>query len=131
MLYHPDTPPPPGSGPPEPGTFAAVGRFAARRRRPLLAAWILLFVAGIAVGSGVFARLKDSNGSSSAESVRGATLLQNASTHGMPLVAVVDGPPVDDPSTRRAVLAAAHPVAHAPRGPPGATPHAPHDPTLR
>jgi RND superfamily putative drug exporter len=97
--------------PPRPGAFAALGRFAARRRRTLLAAWIVLFVVGIAVGAGVFARLKDSNGSSSAESVRGASLLSAASTHGMPLVALVDGPRVDDPAVRDAVLAAAHRLA--------------------
>jgi hypothetical protein len=62
-----------------------------RRRCSILVAWLVLVVVGIAVSAGFLARLKDSNGSSS-ESVRGANLLlRAASTHGMPLAAVVDG----------------------------------------
>jgi RND superfamily putative drug exporter len=90
--------------------FASLGRFATRRRRLLLFGWLVLFVVGIAVGGGVFMKLKTPNGSSTAESVRGAALLDAASTHGMPVVAVVDGPAIDDPATRGAVQAAARHV---------------------
>ncbi|MGZ4603675.1 MAG: MMPL family transporter [Kineosporiaceae bacterium] len=138
MRYRPDpagqqpaTPEPLMGPPPQPGAFAALGRFAARRRRVLFAAWILLFVVGIAAGAGVFARLKESNGTSSAESVRGATLLQGASTHGMPLVAVVDGPRVEDPSVRTAVAAAAHRVTQVPGVSGVTTAYDSRDPMLR
>jgi hypothetical protein len=37
--------------------LATIARFCVRRRRWVLAAWMLLFVAGIAIGSMVFGRL--------------------------------------------------------------------------
>ncbi len=111
--------------------FATIGKFATRRRRLLLLAWLALFVAGVVVGGGVFMKLKNSNGNSGAESVRGYTLMSAAQTHGMPLVAVVDGPPVDAPATRDAVRAA----AHKPSGVPGVsgvtTAYDSQDPMLR
>jgi RND superfamily putative drug exporter len=68
-------------------------------------------VAGVVVGPGVFMHLKESNGSSVTESARGAQLVDDASSHGPGMVAVVDGPRVGDPAVRRAVLAAAARVA--------------------
>jgi hypothetical protein len=42
--------------------LTSVARFCVRRRRWVLAAWMLLFVAGIAAASMLFMRLTDSNG---------------------------------------------------------------------
>src|SRR3954451_1599532 len=69
----------------------------------VLAAWLAVFVIGFGVGSGVFARLKDSNGSASIESVKGFDILDDASTTGPGVLAVVDGARVADPGTRAAV----------------------------
>jgi putative drug exporter of the RND superfamily len=91
--------------------FSSVGRFCVRRRRFVLAGALLLFVAGIVVGSGVFMHLKESNGSSASESVQGASLLDDASGHGPGMVAVVDGPRVGNAAVRAAVLRAAVRVA--------------------
>lgn len=91
--------------------FSSIGRFCVRRRRFVFAGALLLFVAGIVVGSGVFMHLKESNGSGATESVQGASLLDAASSHGPGMVAVVDGPRVGGPSVRAAVLHAAARVA--------------------
>ena len=85
--------------------FATVARFCVRRRRWVLVAWVLLFVAGIAIGSQVFTHLKDSNGSSGAESVQGSDMLARASSMGTSAVVLVKGPPVAAASTRAAVQA--------------------------
>src|SRR6478735_6717274 len=94
--------------------FATIGRFTARHRRALLLGWLALLVAGIVIGAGVFDKLKESNGNSNAESVQGQTLLDAATTQGMPLVAVIDGPPVDNPATADAVQEAARQVVQVP-----------------
>ena len=91
--------------------FVRIGRFCVRHHRSVLLAWALVLVAGIGLGSQVFAHLTESNGSSRAESVRGFQLVDDASRHGPGLVAVVDGAAVDDPATRRAVTAAAREVS--------------------
>jgi RND superfamily putative drug exporter len=104
-------PPPSGAGH---GMLATLGRFVYRRRRLVLLAWAILFVVGIAVGGGVFNHLKDSNGSGSSESVRGAQLLEDANSTSVNLVAVVDGKPVDDPATRAAVVRASRSVSGLP-----------------
>ena len=85
--------------------FATVARFCVRRRRWVLVAWVLLFVAGIAIGSQVFTHLKDSNGSSGAESVQGSDMLARASSMGPSAVVLVKGPPVAAASTQAAVQA--------------------------
>src|SRR6266542_3198432 len=84
--------------------FATVARFCVRRRRWVLLAWVLLFVAGIAIGSQVFSHLKDSNGSSG-ESVQGSDIMARASNMGPTAVVLVKGPPVGAASTRTAVQA--------------------------
>jgi RND superfamily putative drug exporter len=91
--------------------FSSIGMFCVRRRRFVLAGALLLFMAGVVVGPGVFTHLKEPNGSSATESARGAQLVDDASSHGPDMVAVVDGPRVGDPAVRRAVLAAAARVA--------------------
>ena len=90
--------------------FGAVGRWSCRHRRGVMAAWAVLFVIGIAVGGQVFGHLKDSNGGSRTESVRGFNVMDKASTTGPTAIALVDGRSVSDPATRAAVLAAAHKV---------------------
>jgi hypothetical protein len=56
--------------------LATIARFCVRRRRWVLAAWMLLFVAGIAIGGMVFSRLHDSNGGAGTESVQGSAIVQ-------------------------------------------------------
>jgi RND superfamily putative drug exporter len=94
--------------------LATIGRVTTRHRRAILLGWLALLVAGIVIGAGVFDKLKESNGNSNAESFQGQTLLDAASTEGMPLIAVVDGAPVEDPSTAQAVREAARQVAQVP-----------------
>ena len=94
--------------------FSAIGRWVYRHRRLVLVGWLVLFVVGIVVGSGVFNKLKDSNGAGSSESVQGAQLLDDASTTSVSLIAVVDGQPVDDPATRAAVVRASQSVSELP-----------------
>src|SRR3954469_2532440 len=104
------------TGPPstqlERTAFTRIGEFCTRHHRALLVGWLLFFVVGIAVGGQVFGHLKDSNGSSSSESVRGFNLVDDAVNHGADMVAVIDGASVDDPATRAAVGGAAVKVAH-------------------
>jgi hypothetical protein len=85
--------------------LTSVARFCVRRRRGVLAAWMLLFVAGIAAASMLFMRLTDSNGGASSESARGSALLTRASSMGPMAVVLVRGPAVDSPGTRAAVQA--------------------------
>src|SRR4051812_31165316 len=91
--------------------FRRIGEFCTRHHRALLVGWLLFFIVGIAVGGQVFSHLKDSNGSSSSESVRGFNLVDDAVNHGPEMVAVIDGARVDSPQTRAAVGAAADRVA--------------------
>jgi putative drug exporter of the RND superfamily len=85
--------------------LATIARFCVRRRRWVLAAWMLLFMAGITIGSMVFGRLHDSNGAAGTESVQGYNIMQQASSMGPTAVVLVKGPPVAAPSTRAAVIA--------------------------
>jgi RND superfamily putative drug exporter len=85
--------------------LATIARFCVRRRRWVLAAWMLLFIAGITIGMTVFGRLHDSNGGAGTESVRGYNLMQQASSMGPTAVVLVKGPPTAAPGTRAAVLA--------------------------
>ena len=73
--------------------LAGIARFCVRRRRWVLAAWMLLFVAGIAIGTVVFGRLHDSNGGAGTESVQGYIIKQQASSMGPTAVVLVKGPP--------------------------------------
>jgi RND superfamily putative drug exporter len=97
----------PSGLPRPPRLLARLGSLCARRRRWVLAFWAALFVAGIVVGGQVFAHLEESNGNSSAESVRGLELLNSVSTEGGSMVAVVDGVAVSDPAVEAAVEDAA------------------------
>jgi putative drug exporter of the RND superfamily len=83
-----------------------LGAWSARRRRLVMTAWALLFVVGILLGGRVFGYLKDSNGGSGSESVRGYNLVKDARTSDSSMVALIDGAKINDPATRAAVLAA-------------------------
>jgi RND superfamily putative drug exporter len=85
--------------------LATIARFCVRRRRWVLAAWMLLFIAGITIGMTVFGRLHDSHGGASTESMQGYTIAQQASSAGPTAVVLVKGPPVAAPGTRAAVEA--------------------------
>ncbi|HEV2252350.1 MAG TPA: efflux RND transporter permease subunit [Streptosporangiaceae bacterium] len=85
--------------------FAAIARFSVQHRRWVLAAWMLLFVIGIAIGMMVFGRLHDSNGGAGTESVQGYNIIQKASSMGPTAVVLVKGPPVASTVTRAEILA--------------------------
>ena len=111
--------------------FSAFGSWVYRHRRLVLVGWLVLFVVGIVVGSGVFNNLKDSNGAGSSESVQGFKILDKASGTGPSIVAVVSGRPVDDPATRAAVDAASQKVSALPGVVSVATAYSTPDPQLR
>ena len=94
--------------------LATLGRTAYRRRRLVLCAWLFLALAGFGIGSGVFSHLKDSNGVSSAESVRGAKALHDGSTEGPGILVVVTGAEVRDKAVRAAVQTVAARIAQEP-----------------
>src|ERR687886_539368 len=83
--------------------YARLGRVCFEHRRAVLLSWLAVLVVGFVVGGGVFGGLKDSNGGSGTESVKGFNLLDDHTTMGPSAIAVVDGAPVGDPSTRAAV----------------------------
>src|SRR3954451_2488711 len=83
--------------------YARLGRVCVEHRRAVLVSWLVVFVVGIVIGGGVFARLKESNGSSSIESVKGFNVLDDAKSAGPGAVAVVDGARASDPATLAAV----------------------------
>ena len=87
---------------PRPGILARVARFCVRHRRAVLAGWLVLFLAGVLIGGQVFSRLKDGDAGGS-ESARGTSLMQQADTMGMSAAILVQGVPVDAPTTRSAV----------------------------
>jgi RND superfamily putative drug exporter len=92
--------------------FAALGSWSCRRRRWVMAAWTVLFVIGIVVGGQVFNHLKDSNGGSGTESIKGFNLLDRGNPNGDSVIALIDGRRVDSPATKAAVLAAKARVEH-------------------
>jgi RND superfamily putative drug exporter len=95
-----------------------------------LVAWLVVFVAGIAIGSQVFSRLEDSNPSGS-ESAYGANLLKDADSMGMSATVLVDGPPVDAPRTRAAVEALTRKLAQLPDVAMAVNAYTGHHPALR
>jgi putative drug exporter of the RND superfamily len=83
--------------------LTTVARFCVRRRRGVLAAWMLLFVTGLAAFTMLFMRMTEASAGPSTESVQGSALLTKASTMGPMAVVLVQGPAVDAPGTRAAV----------------------------
>lgn len=59
--------------------LAAIARFCVRRHWWVLAVWMLLFVAGIAISMTVFDLLHDSKGGAGTESVQGYPIMLQAS----------------------------------------------------
>src|SRR3954468_20606641 len=94
--------------------LAMLGRTAHRRRRLVLCVWLFLALAGFGIGSGVFSHLKDSNGVSSAESVRGAKVLHDGSSEGPGILVVVSAAEVRDPAVRTGVEAVAARIGQEP-----------------
>jgi RND superfamily putative drug exporter len=92
--------------------FAALGRLCFRRRRWVIIGWVLLVVAGGAIGSQVFSRLSDDSSASTSESAQGFNLGHAANINGDHVIALIDHTSADDPTTRRAVIAAAADVRH-------------------
>jgi RND superfamily putative drug exporter len=90
--------------------FSAIGRLCLRHRRAVAAAWLLVLVLGVTVGSQVFSRLSPSAAAAGMESIQGFELLEETADYGGQLVALVDGPQVQDPAVRAAVITAAYDV---------------------
>jgi RND superfamily putative drug exporter len=111
--------------------FASTARFCVRHRRWVLAAWMLLFVAGITIGSMVFGRLHDSNGGAGTESVQGSAIVQQASSIGPAAVVLVKGPPVAAASTRASVQALTARLERLPQVTGAVNAYTSHDPMLR
>jgi putative drug exporter of the RND superfamily len=88
--------------------FARLGRFAYRRRRPVLVAWLALLVVGMTVGSGVTGRMSTAmHVDDGSEAGRVHQVVHELRHHGSQVVAVIDGAPVDDPVVQAQVEAAA------------------------
>jgi hypothetical protein len=85
--------------------FATVARFSATHRRWVIAAWMLLFIIGLAAVIPLFGRLKYANGGGTSESARGAAIVDKATSMGPTAVVLVKGPAVNAPATRAAVQA--------------------------
>src|SRR3954447_63997 len=80
--------------------YARLGRACFEHRRAVLLSWLAVFVVGIVVGGGVFGRLKDSNGGSSTESVKGFNILDDATGAGPTAIAGGGGAPGGGPGER-------------------------------
>jgi RND superfamily putative drug exporter len=96
------------------GVFAAIGRFCARRRWPVLAAWILLVAAGVLASGPVFAGLEASRASDRLESVQAFDVIGDNATYGARMLGLVDDVPIADPAVRAKITAAAADVARIP-----------------
>jgi len=97
------------------GVFAAIGRFCARRRWPVLAAWILLVAVGALASGPVFAGLEASRASDRLESVRAFDVIGDNARYGARMLGLVDDVPIADPAVRARITAAAADVARIPR----------------
>jgi len=94
--------------------FAAIGRFCARRRWPVLAAWILLVAAGALASGPVFAGLEASRASDRLESVQAFDVIGDNATYGARMLGLVDDVAIADPAVRARITAAAADVAGIP-----------------
>jgi putative drug exporter of the RND superfamily len=89
------------------GVFASLGRFAYRRRVPVVLVWALLLVVGLAVGGRVFGRLGTGSGlRRDAESVVVSDQLARAGGGGAAVTGLLDGRPAGDPAFEAEVGAA-------------------------
>jgi len=94
--------------------FGAIGRFCARRRWPVLAAWVLLVAAGAAASGPVFAGLDASRASDRLESVQALDVIGDTATYGARILGLVDDVPIADPAVTARIRAAAADVARVP-----------------
>jgi RND superfamily putative drug exporter len=94
--------------------FGAIGRFCARRRWPVLAAWVLLVAAGAVASGPVFAGLDASRASDRLESVQAFDVIGDNATYGARILGLVDDVPIADPAVRARITAAAAEVARIP-----------------
>ena len=86
--------------------LARTARFSIRRRRLVAAAWVVLFVAGIAVGGGVFERLDPDVGDvEGTESARAEARLDALDPGGETIAAVADGVDPRDPAVAAGIRA--------------------------
>ena len=86
--------------------LARIARFSLRRRRLVAAAWAVLFVAGIALGGGVFERLDPDVGDvEGTESARAEARLDVLDPGGETIAAVADGVDPADPAVATAIRA--------------------------
>jgi RND superfamily putative drug exporter len=86
------------------GVFASLGRFAYRRRVPVVLAWVLLLAVGLAAGGQVFGRLGTGSGlRDDAESVVVSDLLSRVAGSGSGMTGLLDGRSADDPAFRAEV----------------------------
>jgi len=111
--------------------FATVARFSATHRRWVIAAWMLLFVIGLAAVMPLFLRLKYSNGSGTSESARGAAIVDKATSMGPTAVVLVKGPAVNASATRAAVQALTAKLARVPNVTGAVNAYTSPDPQLR
>jgi RND superfamily putative drug exporter len=85
-----------------------LARFSLRHRRLVAAAWVVLFVGGIAIGSGVFDRLDPDVGDvEGTESARAADRLRALDPGGESIAAVADGVDPRDPRVASGIRATA------------------------
>jgi len=94
--------------------FAAIGRFCARRRWLVLAAWVVLIAAGAVASGPVFGGLEASRASDRLESVRAFDVIGDNATYGSRVLGLVDDVPIADPAVRARIEAAAADVARVP-----------------
>ena len=94
--------------------FGAIGRFCARRRWPVLVAWIVLVAAGALASGPVFAGLDASRASDRLESVQALDVIGDNATYGARVLGLVDDVPIADPAVRARIRAAAAEVARVP-----------------
>ena len=94
--------------------FGAIGRFCARRRWPVLVAWMVLVAAGALASGPVFARLDASRASDRLESVQALDVIGDNATYGARVLGLVDDVPIADPAVRARIRAAAAEVARVP-----------------
>ncbi len=88
--------------------LARIARFSLRHRRLVAAAWVVLFAAGIALGSGVFERLDPDVGDvAGTESARAEARLDALDPGGESIAAVADGIDPRDPAVAASLRATA------------------------
>jgi putative drug exporter of the RND superfamily len=96
------------------GVFSRLGAFCVRRRRLVLALWLLVGVAGALASAPVFGRLEGGGASHRFESIRGSDIRTDGAAYGGRVLAVLAGVPVTDPRLRAAAVAASADVRRIP-----------------